>query len=262
MKTFPARLHVLFARKQPLAVVLRRGPANQVATLMWDRRRDTFQLGQWLKGKIDGPLSDLSPRGGHLLCAVRKGMKTWTTISRAPYLTAVAFYPHDHDYSGGGGVWTGPYEYWVNTLQAAPSHDTREVHRSPVSNPLDGDSIYVHRLLRDGWERIDDGQDRRTMLFEKPLQHGWRLRKILHTGGGYIGSRSEWEEHALTHDRDNAAQRFPDWEWADLDRKRITWASGGKLFCGTIGRGGLQESTELHDFNAMQFEPIMSPYGG
>ena len=50
--TFPARLHVLLTQQSDLGVVIRRGPSKWVCTLLWDRRNDEFQPGQWLKGRI------------------------------------------------------------------------------------------------------------------------------------------------------------------------------------------------------------------
>ena len=50
--TATARLHVVLAREAPLAVVIRRGPAKQVCTVLWNRRTDEFTLGQWLRGRI------------------------------------------------------------------------------------------------------------------------------------------------------------------------------------------------------------------
>lgn len=50
--TFPARLHVLLAQGGSRAVVLRRGPSKDVCLIAWDRGRDTFEEGQWLRGRI------------------------------------------------------------------------------------------------------------------------------------------------------------------------------------------------------------------
>ena len=50
--TFPARLHVLLASEVPVGVVLRRGPANAVCSILWDRKKDTFETGQWLRARI------------------------------------------------------------------------------------------------------------------------------------------------------------------------------------------------------------------
>ncbi|MFN7997407.1 MAG: hypothetical protein U0Q18_27570 [Bryobacteraceae bacterium] len=67
MKSFPARLHVLLAPKAPNAVAFRRGPANAVCTVGWNRKTDEFHVGQWLRGRIYERRADLSPYGRHLI---------------------------------------------------------------------------------------------------------------------------------------------------------------------------------------------------
>ena len=44
--------------------------------------------------------------------------------------------------------------------------------------------------------------------------------------------------------------------WADIDGERLVWAAGGKLFAVTLNEDGMNQETELHDFNGMTFEPI------
>jgi hypothetical protein len=41
----PARPGVILAREAPLAVVLRRGPAKQICTVLWNCRTDESTLG-------------------------------------------------------------------------------------------------------------------------------------------------------------------------------------------------------------------------
>src|SRR5258708_35612957 len=41
--TFPARLHVLLASEAPVGAVFRRGAANAVCSVLWDRRKETFE---------------------------------------------------------------------------------------------------------------------------------------------------------------------------------------------------------------------------
>ena len=48
----PPRLRVLLARDVPVGLVIRRGPVREFSTFLWDRIHDTFQLGQWNKGRI------------------------------------------------------------------------------------------------------------------------------------------------------------------------------------------------------------------
>src|SRR5919198_4444283 len=98
MARFFARIHALLASEAPLGVVIRRGPSKQVCTVLWDRRRDEFRLGQWLRGRIYERRSDLSPDGKHLIYFAMNGRwnseakGSWTAISRAPYLKALALF--------------------------------------------------------------------------------------------------------------------------------------------------------------------------
>src|SRR5262245_29894464 len=80
---FPPRLHVLMAREAPVGVVIRRGPSKSVCTLIWDRRSDSFILGQWLKGRIFERRSDLSPDGKYLLYFAMNGR--WRTEARGSW---------------------------------------------------------------------------------------------------------------------------------------------------------------------------------
>ena len=63
----PARLHAILARRGSYAVVFRRGPSDKVALIGWDRRNDTFTLGQWFRGRIYPLRCDLSLSGKHLI---------------------------------------------------------------------------------------------------------------------------------------------------------------------------------------------------
>ncbi len=136
---FPARVHVLLARDKPTGVVIRRGPSKRVCTLLWDRRSDQFQIGQWLNGKIYERRSDLSPDGKHLIYFAMNGrwhtqaQGSWTAISRAPYLKAIAMCPKG-DCWNGGGLFTGKTSYWLNDgLGHSELHNSRGATRSRVS---------------------------------------------------------------------------------------------------------------------------------
>jgi hypothetical protein len=103
-------LALMLASKAPVAVVLRRGPTNWVQMIRWDLRNDSFEAGQWFKGRIYPELSELSEDGELLLYSARKTTgwtlnrrndigDTWTAISRPPYFTALALWAN--------GCWTG-----------------------------------------------------------------------------------------------------------------------------------------------------------
>jgi len=85
---FP-RLSVLLARSAPVGVIFRRGPSKQVLLIRWNLEKDTFETGQWFKGRIYESRCDLSPDGKLLLyfaASQKKPYISWTAISRPPYL--------------------------------------------------------------------------------------------------------------------------------------------------------------------------------
>jgi len=119
VQPLPARIHVLLARNAPTAVVIRRGPSKQVCTVAWDRLKDTFAIGQWLKGRIYERRSDLSPDGRHLIYFAMNGKwesetkGSWTAISRTPCLRAIGLWAKG-DCWHGGGLFTAGKRYWIN----------------------------------------------------------------------------------------------------------------------------------------------------
>jgi hypothetical protein len=274
MARFSARIHPLLARDARLGVVIRRGPSKQVCTVMWDRRTDEFRVGQWLKGRIYERRSDLSPDGKYVIYFAINGRweseskGSWTAISRAPYLKALAMFPKG-DCWNGGGLFTGKTSYWLNQgCGDAVLRDTREVRRDVKFQPsgyYGGEclSVYYPRLLRDGWKLsspVDVTKWRELDIFEKPLEQGWTLLKVAHAEVGHPpGKGCYWDEHELVHDSGERVP-CPDWEWAEVDDKRLVWAKDGKLFAGKIRKKGIVNEAQLFDFNEMTFERIEAPY--
>jgi hypothetical protein len=275
MTRFAPRIHVLLASRAPVGLVIRRGPSKSVATILWDRKRDDFELGQWLKGRIFERRSDLSPDGKHFIYFAMNGKwksetrGTWTAISRAPYLKALALFAKG-DCWHGGGLWTGNSTYWLNDGHGhSVLRDTTAVRRDktrPPSESYGGEclDVYYHRLQRDGWTFIQRqrlAKWKEQYIFEKPLGHGWTLRKIAHAEvGAPVGKGCYWDEHELVHPKSEARILCPKWEWADRDSQRLVWASDGKLMCARVDKHGLEDETELFDFSEMAFEPIKAPY--
>lgn len=267
-----ARLHVILAQEAPLGIVIRRGPTKQVCTMLWDRRDDHFEMGQWLKGRIYERESDLSPDGRYMIYSAFDGHHhsetggAWTAISRAPYLKALALFA-GRTIDGHGGIFTGASTYGM-TKGKTILRDTAVVSRdlgydTPRYQRGRYISLYVQRLLRDGWSTADDGVDPSwsdVVVFEKPAPAGWVLRKRVCSGIARPGKGSRWDEHDLLHRETGRTLAFRDWEWADLDGDRLVWAEGGKLMAATLGEEGPVGTSELYDFNGMEFEPIEAPY--
>lgn len=237
----PARLHVLLAREAPIGLVIRHGPMHQVRTVLWDRRNDQFTLGQWLKGRIYEDGCDISPDGQHWIYGVDKGwqfdnLRYWTAVSRVPYLKALAFYP---ELGCHGGLFVANRRYFnYDGALSIGGYESREVLRE--AQPPDP----VNLRIRDGWISVG-----RWQVFEKSLSYRWSLRRT---------DYSPRDQYTLA--KGETVLSYPDWEWADIDRTRLAWASGGKLWAGRMCKTGLHKIKRLKDFNDMKFEAIEAPY--
>lgn len=273
----PARLHVLLAQDAPSGVVIRRGPSKRVCTVGWNREDDTFTLGQWLKGRIYERRSDLSPDGRHMIYFALNGRwnseakGSWTALSRAPYLRAIGFWP-EGDTFGGGGLFVDNRKYWVNgggynKLPTAQVGLTNvKLHPTYVHSADPDLDAYHFRLRRDGWEYKDKQQIklRHTVAtFEKRINNHWLLRKLAHSASTIdtpVGKGADYDEHELENLQTGEKLNGANWEWAEVDRKRLVWAAAGKLFAGYLDAQGMAHTQELYDFNGMEFEPLKAPY--
>lgn len=264
MNQSAARIHVLLASNAPIGVVLRRGPSKRVATLLWDRRHDRFEMGQWLKGRIYERKCDLSPDGKHLIYFAldgkwdREAKGAYTAISRAPFLKALSLFAMGDTYHG-GGIWDDDRTYWLNdgyghtiVRESSEFQRSKREDRCPGFD-CDWNDLYFRRLKKDGWERLH-GQE--GAAFSKAAGKGWNLIKaVLDDRDRYVLFHDESGEHISTS-----------WEWAEIDNgnpvlgKRVVWAKAGELWCANMSGDGLDSQQRLYDFNPMTFEPIKAPY--
>lgn len=285
MPTPPPRLHVLLATDAPYGVVIRRAPTKTTCTIGWDRERDTFQVGQWVRARVYSDLSDLSPDGRHLIYYALDGRwesslgGAYTGISRAPYLKALVLYRGIGRWSR-SGYWVGPGRYRMldgrepvrdcdevarepRGMSGAATWVRRLLSQQPVPAWLRATRVYEARLLRAGWRRTRPPVSSQLGLerWERTLANGWSLTKIIHDECRPRHDRAfGWEEHLVTGGMPAATVAQPNWEWADLDRDRLVYASGGSLWAVPLHDEGLGPPTCLHDFNGMEFEAIAAPY--
>lgn len=279
MPKFPARVHPILARNANTAVIIRRGPSKSVCTMLWDRRNDTFKLGQWLRGRIYERRCDLSPDGRHFIYFAMNGKwggpvkGSWTAISRAPYLKALALWPWD-DCWNGGGLFLTDSRFWRNAGYHADEPDTVGRLRKklveepgyPFEESYGGEcpGVYYPRLQRDGWKLVrfePPSANDQIAVFEKPLPKEWLLEKSAHATIDHpVGSGCYFDTHRLIHPESETVLDHSEWEWADLDRKRLVWVTKGVLYAAKIHVKGLGDVKVLHDFNGMEFEAIAAPY--
>lgn len=255
----PPRLHVIPAVGCDRALVLRRGPSGQVASLLWDRRDGTLTEGQWLKGRIHEHRSDLSPDGRHMIVFAGKGGRYWTALSRAPWLTALHWEPQGSAWFG-GGAFTREGRVFFNGGQAPARlpDGLRPARPDAFPHGTDGfhmGGLYPAMMTLRGW-RILSGRGTDTVL-EKPLAHGWRLR---------LGFAIMARDRAITSNRYTLIgpeeDVVTDWDWAEPWQDGLQVARAGGLWSVALGQVGPTAPRLIRDLAPMRFAPRPAPYRG
>jgi len=267
----PPRLHVIIARRAPVAVVFRRGPSRAVATLRWDLTEDTLTLGQWLRGRIYARRSDISPDGRHVIYFAMDGRwgsplgGSWTAVARTGWLKALALWAKG-DCWNGGGLFLDNRRYWLNDgpfrhREAARWSGLVRVPNAPLARPGSGEcpGIYLPRLIRDGWRLVSE--DRWGAELHRDLPAGWRLIKFFHADPTVpVGKGVYWEEHLLSTPGGRLEAR-PDWEWAERAGSEVLFAEQGALWRQPIAAPkDLPAPRLVADLGPMAFEARPAPY--
>ena len=223
-------------------MILRRGPSKSVALIAWDTHRDTFEVGQWLRGRIFERRCDLSPSGVKLVyfaASWRGPFRTWTAVSRPPWLTALALWPNSGTYGGGG--------LFLSETRIALNHRSTEnalaegfsvptgVEVTPMAPGGVGEGedlpIDARRAIRDGWTIESRGTERHhdagaklwieydppwVMSRRSPANDALVLRSVLR-GIHERGGRSYVLDHSVTDDRSRTESPMEGTDWADWD---------------------------------------------
>ena len=275
IQNFPARLHLLTAKNSHNGIVIRRGSSKQVCILAWDRRKNTFTVSQWLKGRINGRRSDISPSGKYWIYFASNGKwnseakGAWTAIARVPWLKAIELFPKGDTWHG-GGLFLDDKTYWLNGAyyHYQPLITSDEIIRDRSYQPANqygGEclNVYYNRLQRDGWN-INFREKRKwhsKTIFNKSLLHGWKMNKICHEQlNSPLGKGCYWDEHELVNKAGNILTKSK-WEWADWIDNVIVFAQEGCLYSVAIeNKIDLSEARLIHDFNHYKFENRQAPY--
>lgn len=211
------------------------------------------ESGQWLKGRIYERRCDLSPNGQFLVYFAgkyKRPLYTWTAISNAPYLNALALWEKGDGW-GGGGLFKDERTLLLNHRPGTESQllDGFNVPESFCVRPLgerpgwgEDEPINSMRLQRDGWVIAEPGKFSDYLskgpyafvvnppqVIEKPAAGGL-LKVSLHA----IGERSgtSYVQNAQLDDVSNA--RSVDLgrvDWADVDHSGdVLFAKDGRLY--------------------------------
>ena len=276
------RLYAILARKAPIGVVFRRGPSKQVLAIHWDTEKHEFRLGQWFKGRIYEHRCDLSPSGEKLIyfaANYRSPFRTWTAISRPPFLTALALWPKG-DAWGGGGLFENERTICLNhraaEMQLAPDWKwPKSLSVGPLgsySGRGEDDPIWSTRLLRDGWVLKQPGKIKENKLGSRlwiqfiedtvwRKSHGeWAIEMRQQ---GLKEREGPWYvmEHQLTDASGNVVCSMGRSDWADWSQSgEVLFARSGRLYRIALGsKHAPGEPEELIDLRDLKFEPVESP---
>lgn len=268
----PCRLAVFLATAAPTSVILRRGPSDWAQLVLWDRRSDSFEPGQWFHGRVYERRCDLSPDGRlFIYFAAKHGRQddddgvgeAWTAISRPPYFTALALWPSIGSWYG-GGVFTSERDVMLDvTCGNAPHPDFQPKGLQFSQCPADS-APWEQRLLRGGWQLVERGFDPRTHK-RIGTREIWRRPNpgpdaVLCREVEDFDIRRYGSPYGDTYWLETAGDLLPllDVSWADWDDERLLFARGGCLFQATVEKGALRE-TELYDLNPLAPRELRPP---
>ncbi len=262
------RLFVILARKAPIGVIFRRGPAKWTQLITWNTRSDTFHGGQWFHGDIYERRCDLSPSGSKLIYFAAKHHRvsaglsdtarssytsTWTAISTPPYFTALALWPNGGTTYHGGGLFVSETTVSVNALMNRWSPEAPTAH--PMHTPPGqvkiepihfawADQLLPLRLVRDGWSLTTPGDVHANMS----VPSGSLVRAV--------GTRRLQLDFAFPKLRYTLVG-----EWADWDHQgRLVFARDGKLFGARSAQAsGKRDVDVIADFDDARVSRLKAP---
>jgi len=258
------RLHVVMRPETKLAVVVRtgaQGGKKVSCTMGWDRRDDSFTMGQWMGGRLYPFECDISPDGAwfiyNALNAKWKDTATlgaYGALSRAPYLKAEKLFPN-------GSRWTHATLIFDRTR----GRHQRDTPCPPMPERFGLTSGSYHsRLRRDGWRtrerKLALGPHHSADRYARPLVGVARLEKLFHASHLDSTTPMFFETHCIV-DTGGQLHAHDDWEWAEVDGTDLVWIAAGILFRARQGPRGLPETPRvLYDFNPMRFKRLLAPY--
>ncbi|MBP6350498.1 MAG: hypothetical protein KA392_13225 [Candidatus Obscuribacter sp.] len=264
-KSSPARIYVYLASKSDEAVIIRRGPSRLVQLIRWERAKDKFYTGQWLKGRVFERDCDISPSGKYFAYGARSFRdgqeKQYNAVSRPPYLTALAFW--DVGVHSGAIVFAGERKVWLQNSQLSLNlPQTFYVDKNAKQKPAS--SLYDYRMERDGWKLEQKPETRRKTISTKVTQSNYSIVMTL-LGFGQKNGPYKAYNYQLRDNEDKIVIDLKNAEWADWDHNGdLLFAREGKLW---RLKAAQQEpiytetslAIELIDLNDSTFEEVRAP---
>ena len=247
-------MFVLLAKQASVGVILRRGPTKWWHVTLWDTRTDQFQSGQWFHGQMYPDKCDVSPDGKLFIYFAGKFgqwdvAKTWTSVSRPPYLTALALWPIGNTW-GGHGIFVDNRTVGVATSAVHhPDHPPGPLH------VLEYSSVNAVPYWQTGWSRILAPDPARRYFAYRKHSGDLTLERetdVRHPSGRlstYALCRSDTEPIALFEAH-----------WADWDQQgRLVAAVGGRILGAKITKKHGLRWRQLAAMNEEKPVPMEAP---
>lgn len=254
------RLFGITASDADVVAVLRRGPSGWCQLGRWDLTGPGYQPGAWLRGSLYPQRCDLSP-DGRWFCAfvLRSRRSTWAaggtyvSVSRLPWLTALAVWSTDGTWSRGASLVADRGRWEVGEPEvgdAGPLHARLGMAVNPAI------TFAVER--RRGWVETSDtppqdpddfwDERRAARVRMEKTQPGGGLRLVV--SGRYAAFRSG-RSGSLRYELDpgDGPHPLPGVQWAD-------WASDGRLLVATTT--GALEVRHASDTRVVQWTTDLS----
>ena len=267
--------------------MFRRGPSNSVLLVRWDTASDTFEYGQWLRGRIYERRCDLSPEGHLLLyfaANYREPYRSWSAISRPPFLKALALWPKGDGWGGGG--------HFMSRTRLALNHRDNELTLAPgFSLPRwlkvrqfgkrpgwgEDDPVWSERLQRDGWTLVSYPTGTKNdfgakVWWEPSPPITWRKSGTMWSkrckldmsiiGIHEVGGPTYLIEHSVIRENGDV-DRLGRSDWADWSHSGdLLFAMDGCLYRVPSANGALapmEEAVKIVDFSKLSFEARKAP---
>jgi hypothetical protein len=263
----PPRIYCIPATDAPVVAVLRRGPSSWSHVGRWDLRRQHYEPGAWLKGRIFPRRSDVSPDGRFLCYFTHQPNADWehgdtfVAVSKLPWLTALHAFGTD-------GTWTRGYRFTGDRASGDPG-----LPALPIPYALR--AIRVEQFAserRRGWEEAPDSpprnprdvwDERRNARMRKPQPGG---RCVLHLeslgdAGGEFGAQAV-DGLRVRYALELRGRSVPldDLQWADWDdRGRLLAATRDGRLQIRILAGDTYECAFEEDLAILAPDPVPAP---
>ena len=250
MDTPPPAIHVIRAARAPAAVVFRRGPSRWWHIARWHLDTGDIEGGAWFHGTLYPRRCDLSPDGellsyfalksSHREFLGKTGLQTYSAVSKAPWLFALAAWSEM-------GTWTRGYHfiegspdegaYLIDFPEVGDLEPMKKRYRLVRTDPLQ----YTTELRR-GWveheqcpprKPSDMWDEQRSVILTRSSPDG--KRRLVLTDQGWEGratGRVEGRSPLFRLEKGRKTTELPGAAWAD-------WDSVGRLLIATR-EGALQ----------------------